>query len=64
MSRNLKSNVGWLKDYLGYKETFDLIVREFKIGSRQVVLVYLDSFVAQTDLTLIMEELFKQPMMN
>ncbi len=61
VSRNLKSNVGWLKEYLGYKETFDLIVREFKIGSRQVVLVYLDSFVAQTDLTLIMEELFKQP---
>ncbi len=61
MSRELKANVGWLKEYLGYKETFDLIVREFKIGSRQVALVYLDSFVAQTDLTLIMEELFNTP---
>ncbi len=61
MSRELKANVSWLKEYLGYKETFDLIVREFKIGSRQVALVYLDSFVAQTDLTLIMEELFNTP---
>ncbi|WP_053959104.1 spore germination protein [Sulfobacillus thermosulfidooxidans] len=61
ISRDLKANVQWLKEYLGYKETFDLIVREFKIGSRQVALVYLDSFVSQTDLTLIMQELFKTP---
>ncbi len=61
LSRDLKTNVQWLKQYLGYKETFDLIVREFKIGARQVALVYLDSFVSQTDLTLIMEELFKTP---
>lgn len=58
---NLKDNLQWLKDYLGYKETFDLIVRELKIGARDAALVYIDSFVAQTDLTLVMQELFKAP---
>ncbi|WP_242968482.1 spore germination protein [Sulfobacillus sp. hq2] len=61
VSEDLKHNVQWLKDYLGYKETFDLIVREFKIGARNVALIYLDSFVSQTNLTLIMQELFKTP---
>lgn len=61
ISEDLRRNVEWLKDYLGYKETFDLIVREFKIGARQVALIYIDSFVSQTDLTLIMQELFKTP---
>lgn len=59
VSNDLKKNVTWLKNYLGYKETFDLIVREFKLGSQDAALVYIDSFVAQTDLILIMEELFK-----
>lgn len=61
VTQDLKHNVQWLKDALGYKETFDLIVREFKIGSRNTALVYLDSFVSQTDLVLIMEQLFRAP---
>ncbi|MHB1610151.1 MAG: spore germination protein [Sulfobacillus sp.] len=61
VSQSLQANLAWLKDYLGYKETFDLIVRDFKIGSRDAALVYLDSFVDQTVLTLIMEELFRTP---
>lgn len=58
---DLAKDLKWLKHYLGYKETFDLVVREFKIGSRQAALVYIDSFVSQTNLTLIMETFLQVP---
>lgn len=61
VSQDLQKNLGWLKRYLGYKETFDIIVREFKIGERDAALVYVDSFVSQTNMTLIMQELFRVP---
>lgn len=47
-------NVQYLKDQLGYKVSFDIIVREFNFGGRSATLVYIDSMVAQTDLTLLM----------
>lgn len=47
-------NVQYLKDQLGYKVSFDIIVREFDFGGRSATLVYIDSMVAQTDLTLLM----------
>ncbi|MBX5466570.1 MAG: spore germination protein [Firmicutes bacterium] len=61
VSADLEENLHWLKDYLGYKETFDLIVREFRLGARRAALVYLDSFVDQTVLTLVLEQLFRAP---
>ncbi|MCL5971709.1 MAG: spore germination protein [Firmicutes bacterium] len=61
VSLDLQANLRWLKDFLGYKETFDVIVREFKIGARNAALVYIDSFVDQTVLTLIMEKLLGTP---
>lgn len=61
VGHDLEENLGWLKDYLGYKETFDVIVREFRLGGRRAALVYLDSFVNETVLTLILEQLYRQP---
>ncbi len=61
VSADIDNNLTWLKQYLGYQETFDLIVREFKIGQKRAALVYLDSFVSQTDLTLIMEQFLQTP---
>lgn len=55
VSGDLETNLGWLKRYLGYKETFDLLVREFDIGERKAAVVCIDSFVSGTELTLIME---------
>ncbi len=61
VSADLDENLSWLKKYLGYKETFDLIAREFKIGQKRAGLIYIDSFVSQTDLTLIMERFLQAP---
>jgi len=52
---DLQKDLKWIKSYLGYKETFDLIVREFELGSRKAALVYIDTFVSQTVLTLLMQ---------
>ncbi len=61
VSATLDDNLTWLKKYLGYKETFDLLVREFKIGERRAGLVYIDSFISGTDLTLIMKQFLDVP---
>jgi stage V sporulation protein AF len=57
VSSSLDDNLRWLKRYLGYKESFDIIVREFEIGAQRCALMYVDSFVDQTILTLIMEQM-------
>lgn len=57
ISPDLQENLHWLKRYLGYKESFDIIVREFEIAGRACALMYIDSFVDQTVLTLIMEQM-------
>ncbi|MCL8207569.1 MAG: spore germination protein [Actinomycetia bacterium] len=49
----------YLKSELGYGVSFDVIVREFDLSGHPAALVYIDSFVDQTVLTLIMEELLK-----
>lgn len=59
VSADLETNLTWLKKYLGYKETFDLLVREFELGEHKAAVVCIDSFVSGTDLTLIMETFLK-----
>lgn len=59
VSQNLTTNMTWLKQYLGYKESFDILVRDFKIGSRRAAIICVDSFIDSTLLTLIMDQLQK-----
>ena len=55
----LSENLAWIKRYLGYKESFDVLVREFEVAEHSCALVCLDSFIDSTVLTLIMEQLEK-----
>ncbi|MCY0899457.1 MAG: spore germination protein [Firmicutes bacterium] len=61
VSPSLDENLSWLKRYLGYKESFDILVREFEVAGHRCALVCVDSFIDQTVLTLIMQQLQKLP---
>lgn len=54
----------WLKSELGYKESFDIIVREFSLAGHDAALVYIDSFVDQTVMTLLLERLIREGSAN
>lgn len=54
----LRKNTEFLKQHLGVGESFDVLVREFKVGGRDVALFFIDGFV-KDDITLfIMQSLF------
>ncbi|MCL5115672.1 MAG: spore germination protein [Firmicutes bacterium] len=61
VSQNLDENLTWMKRYLGYKESFDILVREFEVANHKCALICVDSFIDSTVLTLIMEQLQKLP---
>nr|WP_207711564.1 spore germination protein [Sulfobacillus harzensis] len=50
-----------MKRYLGYKESFDILVREFEVAGHKCALICVDSFIDSTVLTLIMKELEALP---
>lgn len=57
VTSNLDDNLAWVKRYLGYKESYDVLIREFEVNNTRMALVCIDSFIDSTVLTLIMEEL-------
>lgn len=59
VSANLDENVDFLKNHLGVGESFDIIVREFKVGGRKVALFFIDGFAKDDVLTWIMQSLFR-----
>lgn len=61
VSESLDENLQWMKRYLGYKESFDILVREFEVAKTKCALVCVDSFIDSTVLTLIMNQLETLP---
>lgn len=61
VTNDIDRNLSWLKDYLGYGESFDIIVREFRLGARRAALVYIDSFIDSSVITLVTKALFRAP---
>lgn len=61
VSSNIEENLSWLKRYLGYKETFDLLVREFEVADTKCAFICIDSFIDSSVLTLIMEQMERLP---
>lgn len=59
VSANLNENVDFLKKHLGVGESFDVIVREFKIGGKKAALFFIDGFAKDDVLTWIMQSLFR-----
>ncbi len=57
VSANLETNLSWVKRYLGYKESFDILIREFDVAGHQCALVCVDTFIDSTVLTLVMQQL-------
>jgi stage V sporulation protein AF len=57
VSTDFDTNLGWIKRYLGYKESFDILVREFEVAEHRCALVSVDSFIDSTVLTLMMQAL-------
>lgn len=57
VSSRLDENLSWVKRYLGYKESFDVLIREFEVAGKQCALICIDSFIDSTVLTLIMQQL-------
>jgi len=56
---NLKENLAILKDDLGIGESFDVLVREFKVGGKDVALFFVDGFAKDDVLVWIMQSLFQ-----
>lgn len=59
LSTNLGENVDYLKRQLGVGESFDVIVREFCVGGKDVALFFIDGFAKDDVLTWIMQALFR-----
>lgn len=57
VSPSLEENLNWIKRYLGYKESFDVLIREFEVAHTKCALICIDSFIDSTVLTLIMQEM-------
>lgn len=57
VSTNLDENLQWMKRYLGYKESYDILVREFEVAGTKCAMICVDSFVDSTVLTMIMSQL-------
>jgi len=59
VSANLKENLDFLKAHLGVGESFDVLVREFKVGGKEAALFFIDGFAKDDVLTWIMQSLFR-----
>lgn len=57
VSKDFETNLSWIKRYLGYKESFDILVREFEVADHRCALISVDSFIDSTVLTLMMQSL-------
>ena len=57
VSIHIEENLQWVKRYLGYKESYDVLIREFEVAQHKCALVCIDSFIDSTVLTLIMEQM-------
>jgi len=57
VSKKLADNIAYLKKRLGYKDSFDFLIREFQIGNKDAALAYLDGFTSGDRITLIMQTL-------
>jgi stage V sporulation protein AF len=55
-----RTALSWLKTALGYQESFDIISREFTLAGHDAALIYIDSFVDQTVMTLLLERLIRE----
>lgn len=45
LSKNISDNMQTLKKMMGFDESFDLLSREFEIGRKKAILLYIDGFV-------------------
>ena len=59
VSAKLAENVDFLKQHLGIGESFDVLVREFKVGGKAVALFFIDGFAKDDVLVWIMQSLFR-----
>ena len=59
VSSKLDENVEFLKKHLGVGESFDIIVRDFKVGGKRVALFFVDGFAKDDVMIFIMQSLFK-----
>lgn len=58
VSAKLAENLSFLKEHLGVGESFDVLVREFKVGGRDVALFFIDGFAKDDVTVFIMKSLF------
>ncbi|HOC06353.1 MAG: spore germination protein [Bacillota bacterium] len=59
IASDLKQNVEYLKKELGIGESFDVLVREFKVGGKGVALFFVDGFAKDDVLVWIMQSLLR-----
>lgn len=59
ISAVLNDNVTKLKDSLGVGESFDVLVREFKVGGKGAALFFVDGFAKDAVMTWVMQSLFR-----
>lgn len=59
VSPQLDDNVEFLKKHLGVGESFDIIVRDFKVGGKRVALFFVDGFAKDDVMIWIMQSLFQ-----
>lgn len=59
VSAKLAENVEFLKQHLGVGESFDVLVREFKVGGKNVALFFIDGFAKDDVLVWIMQSLLR-----
>ncbi|OWZ84054.1 spore germination protein [Natranaerobius trueperi] len=53
----MSNNVKYIEKHLGADISFDVVIREFKIGNKKAVLSYIDTFGDDQVITLIMQNL-------
>jgi stage V sporulation protein AF len=59
-SEEYRSALAWLKRELGYQESFDIIVREFILNGKAAALLYVDSMIDGTLMTLLLQRLLQE----
>jgi stage V sporulation protein AF len=57
VSGKIKENIGYVEQQLGVGVSFDVIIREFKIGRKDAAFVFIDGFADANNMTLIMKTL-------
>lgn len=59
LSKDLADTLRKLDERLVFKKNFDLILREIEVGGRKAALLFVDAFVKDEPLTLILKELVR-----